>query len=131
MSIKKGYTPRFKFQVVMETFKSSKPIGQIAKSLVDNPDKVQVSQLDGEQSFKQILTFILIVPLIFWSCATYQPPPPSQYMGELPPSAIADLSLDDRILVEDAWRYIQDGRAKKAEEIINKLGSQNSFYYVG
>ena len=50
MSIKKGYTPRFKFQVVMETFKSSKPIGQIAKSLVDNPDKVQVSQLDGEQS---------------------------------------------------------------------------------
>jgi len=52
-------------------------------------------------------------------------------MGDLPPSAIADLSLDDRILVEDAWRYIQDGRTKKAEKTINKLGSQNSFYYVG
>ncbi len=79
---------------------------------------------------KQILTFILIVPLIFWSCVTYQPPP-SLYMGDLPPSAIADLSLDDRILVEDAWRYIQEGRAKKAEKIINKLSSQNSFYYLG
>jgi len=73
----------------------------------------------------------VIVPLIFWSCATYQPPPPSLYMGDLPPSAVADLSLDDRILVEDAWRYMQDGRTKKAEKTINKLGSQNSFYYVG
>lgn len=52
-------------------------------------------------------------------------------MGELPSSAIADLSLDDRILVEDAWRYIQEGRTNKAEKIITKLGSQNSFYYVG
>jgi len=52
-------------------------------------------------------------------------------MGDLPPSAVAELSLDDRILVEDAWRYIQEGRAKKAEKIINKLGSQNSFYYTG
>jgi Tfp pilus assembly protein PilF len=52
-------------------------------------------------------------------------------MGELPLSVITDLSLDDRILVEDAWRNIQEGRLKKAEKIINKLGSQNSFYYVG
>jgi len=29
----KRYTPRFKFQVVMETFKSSKPIGQIARPI--------------------------------------------------------------------------------------------------
>jgi Tfp pilus assembly protein PilF len=44
---------------------------------------------------------------------------------------VAELSLDERILVEDAWRHIQEGRAKKAEKSINKLGSQNSFYYVG
>jgi transposase len=33
MSVKHGkrYTPRFKFQVVMETLRSSKAIGQIAK----------------------------------------------------------------------------------------------------
>jgi transposase-like protein len=33
----KRYTPRFKFQVVMETFKSSKPIGQIAKAYGVHP----------------------------------------------------------------------------------------------
>jgi transposase-like protein len=33
----KRYTPRFKFQVVMETFKSSKPIGQIAKAFGVHP----------------------------------------------------------------------------------------------
>jgi transposase len=37
MSNKKGYTPRFKFQVVMETLRSSKPIGQIAKAYGVHP----------------------------------------------------------------------------------------------
>ena len=30
----KRYTPRFKFQVIMEVIKSSKPIGQIARAWV-------------------------------------------------------------------------------------------------
>jgi transposase-like protein len=33
----KRYTPRFKFQVVMETFKSSKPIGRIARAYGVHP----------------------------------------------------------------------------------------------
>jgi Tfp pilus assembly protein PilF len=74
---------------------------------------------------------MMIAQWILWSCATYQPPPPSFYIGELPPSAVAELSLDHRILVEDAWRYIQEGRAKKAEKALNELGSQNPFYYIG
>jgi len=39
MSVKHGkrYTPRFKFQVVMETLKSSKAIGQIAKAYGVHP----------------------------------------------------------------------------------------------
>lgn len=80
---------------------------------------------------KHIFPFVWGILLIIWSCATYQPPPPTLYMGELPPAAVAELSLDDRILLEDAWRYIQEGRVKKAEKSLNKLGSQNPFYYVG
>jgi len=39
MSVKHGkrYTPRFKFQVVMETLRSSKAIGQIAKAYGVHP----------------------------------------------------------------------------------------------
>ena len=39
MSVKQGkrYTPRFKFQVVMEVLKSSKPIGQIARAYSVHP----------------------------------------------------------------------------------------------
>jgi len=39
MSVKHGkwYTPRFKFQVVMETLSSSKAIGQIAKAYGVHP----------------------------------------------------------------------------------------------
>ena len=39
MSVKHGkrYTPRFKFQVVMETLKSTKAIGQIAKAYGVHP----------------------------------------------------------------------------------------------
>jgi Tfp pilus assembly protein PilF len=72
-----------------------------------------------------------LVSLLYWSCATYQPPPPNLYTGELPQSIVTDLSLDERILVEDAWKSIRMGNTKNAHKIINKLGSENSFYYVG
>ncbi|MBN1223443.1 MAG: S-layer homology domain-containing protein [Candidatus Aminicenantes bacterium] len=80
---------------------------------------------------KRILWLALMVSLILWSCVTYQPAPPNIYTGELPQSIVADLSLDERILVEDAWKNIREGRAKKAEKMISKLGIQNPFYYVG
>jgi len=66
-----------------------------------------------------------------WSCATYQPPPPNLYTGELPQSIVTELSLDERILVEDAWKSIRVGNTKNAQKIIEGLGSENSFYYVG
>jgi len=36
-SVDPNYTPQFKFQVVMETFRSSKTIGQIAKAFRVHP----------------------------------------------------------------------------------------------
>jgi len=74
---------------------------------------------------------MILSALAFWSCMTYQPTPPVLYTEELPFAAVTELSLDERIAVEDAWKNIREGRAKKAERIISKLGSQNPFYYVG
>lgn len=66
-----------------------------------------------------------------WSCATYQPPPPSLYIGNLPQNIVTDLSLDERILTEEAWSNLKQGKGKKAEKIISKLGTESPFYYVG
>lgn len=74
---------------------------------------------------------IFVLFFFLWSCATYQPPPPSLYIGNLPQSIITDLSLDERILTEDAWSNLKQGKGKKAEKIISKLGTESPFYYVG
>lgn len=77
-------------------------------------------------------TFIIILLLsLLWSCATYQPPPPSLYIGELPESIVTELSLDERILMEDAWKNLRQGKIKQAEKILEKLGRESPFYYVG
>lgn len=79
---------------------------------------------------KKVLTIFLFL-FLFWSCATYQPPPPSLYIGNLPQSIVTDLSLDERILAEEAWISLKQGKGKKAEKIISKLGTKSPFYYVG
>jgi len=68
---------------------------------------------------------------LFWSCATYQPPPPSIYISNLPPTIVSELTLDERILTEEAWSNIRQGKGSKASKIISKLGQENPFYYVG
>ncbi len=79
---------------------------------------------------KKTLIIVLSSSLL-WSCATYQPPPPTLYIGELPESIVTELSLDERILTEDAWTNLKQGRVKKAEKIIEKLGRKSPFYFVG
>ncbi len=74
---------------------------------------------------------IVLSSSLLWSCATYQPPPPTLYIGELPESIVTELSLDERILTEDAWTNLKQGRVKKAEKIIEKLGRRSPFYFVG
>ncbi|MFP4082739.1 MAG: S-layer homology domain-containing protein [Candidatus Aminicenantes bacterium] len=74
---------------------------------------------------------LLSLFFLIWSCATYQPPPPSLYIGNLPPSVVTELSLDERIITEEAWNNLKQGRGKKAEKIISKLSEESPFYYVG
>ncbi len=79
-----------------------------------------------KKAFKIFLLFIF-----FWSCATYQPPPPSLYIESLPASIVAEFSLEERILAEEAWETLNQGEGKKAEKQISKLGAQNPIYNVG
>lgn len=80
---------------------------------------------------RTLAALIILLSLLYWSCATYQPPPPNLYTGELPQSIVTNLSLDERILVEDAWKSIRLGNTKNAQKIVERLGTANSFYYVG
>lgn len=74
---------------------------------------------------------ILLFFFLFWSCATYQPPPPSFYIGNLPQIMVAELSLDERILTEEAWENLRQGRGNKAQKLISRLGLESPFYYAG
>ena len=67
----------------------------------------------------------------FSACATVTPPPPSLYIESPPPSYSAELSLDERIVVEEAWNYLKLGKAAKAEKALLKLSPENPFYYAG
>jgi tetratricopeptide (TPR) repeat protein len=67
----------------------------------------------------------------FAACATLPPPPPSLYLENPTPAFSSRLSLDDRIIVEDAWSYLRSGRTDKARKAILLLIPQNPFYYPG
>ncbi len=79
---------------------------------------------------KKTFYLLLLIPL-FWSCATYQPPPPSLYIEDLPQVTVAELSLEERIITEEAWSNLKQGKGNKARKIISKLEPKSSFYYVG
>ena len=63
-----------------------------------------------KKAYKIILLFAL-----FWSCATRQALTPSLYIENLPPSIVSELSLEERILAEEAWNNLKQGRGNKAK----------------
>ncbi len=78
------------------------------------------------------MALIFIFSLFFISsCVTYKVPSPSLHLETLPPSQVASLSLEERILLEEAWKELREGKVKKAESIFSKLGTGNPFYYSG
>ncbi len=78
-----------------------------------------------KKAFKIFLLFTF-----FWSCATYQSPPPSLYIESLPASTVAVLSLEERILAEEAWETLNQGEGKKAEKQISKLGARRAAVFA-
>lgn len=65
------------------------------------------------------------------ACATVAPPPPSLYIESPTPAYSAQLSLDDRLTVEQAWGYLRQGRTDQAEKALLRLDPANPFYYAG
>ena len=77
-------------------------------------------------------TASIFLPLILiWSCATTQGPSPSLHIGNLPPSVVAELSLEERILAEEAWSDLKQGRESRAEKTLSKLGLESPIDAVG
>jgi Tfp pilus assembly protein PilF len=65
------------------------------------------------------------------SCVTVAPPPPDLYLENLPQALVTPLTLEERILLEEAWDLIRQGRTDKAERSLLRLGPASPLYYVG
>jgi len=74
-----------------------------------------------------ISIFILI---LMWSCQIEQIPTPQIYTGTLPQTKISELSLDERIIIEEAWGDIKEGNGRRAINQISKLSPENPFYSI-
>jgi tetratricopeptide (TPR) repeat protein len=65
------------------------------------------------------------------ACATFTPPAPNLSLETPPAGVTAELSLDARIAVADAWAALKRGDVEGARRTLASLGPQNPFYYAG
>ena len=80
---------------------------------------------------KKISYLLFLLLLLWWSCATYHAPPPTFYIDNLPPSTIAQLTLNERLIVEEIWNSLRAGNGEKAKKTLTKLSKENMLYYSG
>ncbi len=69
--------------------------------------------------------------MLLGACVTYQVPPPNLFIDNLPQSIVTELSLDERIVIEEAWKDLRQGKGSKARKTLMRLDEQSPFYYVG
>jgi len=79
---------------------------------------------------KKILVVAAIAALA-WSCATFEPLPPAFYVGELPQSLTMEMTLEQRIAAEEAWKDLRAGRSESAAKAFVNLGSDNPVSQLG
>jgi Tfp pilus assembly protein PilF len=53
------------------------------------------------------------------------------HIDNLPSAYVSELTLEERIITEEAWKNLKTGNITKAEKIISRLGPQSPFYHVG
>lgn len=80
---------------------------------------------------KRLIFTLLSLVIIISACVTYQPQPPSFYFEPLAPEIVTPLSLEDRLTLEEAWKFIQDGYPEKAQKLLAKLSPETPFYHLG
>ncbi|MCJ7611156.1 MAG: S-layer homology domain-containing protein [Candidatus Aminicenantes bacterium] len=76
-------------------------------------------------------SLIVCLALLAGACISVRPLPPSFYVESLPLDKISQLSLEERILVEEAWTRIRQGDVRRAEKLVAKMGPKSPFYLVG
>jgi len=77
---------------------------------------------------KIIVYFSLLILFLSGACQIEQVPAPRIYTGRLPQSEVSELSLDERIIIEEAWKDIENGNGRKAINQISKISPENLFY---
>ena len=75
-------------------------------------------------------SLIACLALLAGACISARPLPPTFYVENLPPDRISQLSLEERILVEETWTCIRQGDARRAEKLATKMGPKSPFYLV-
>jgi Tfp pilus assembly protein PilF len=79
---------------------------------------------------KKILPSFLLLVWV-WSCVSYQPVKPSLYIEDLPQTIVTELTLDNRIITEEAWKKLRQDNGIKAQKILNRLGVESPAHHVG
>ncbi len=67
---------------------------------------------------------LLFISLILGTCAPPPQPlltPPPFPLESLPPALTVTMSLQERVLAEEAWRYVQRGDLRSAEKVLERL----------
>lgn len=80
---------------------------------------------------KKTAAICFIFACFYWSCATTQSVSPTLYIEGLPQTIIAEMSLNERILTEEAWSDLKDGEGERAKKKFMKLGTESPLYYAG
>lgn len=80
---------------------------------------------------KKAIPVCIALVCLCWSCTTYSPPAPTLYVEQLPQSVIAEMSLEERILSEEAWTNLEIGDGDRAKKALIKLGQESPLYYAG
>jgi len=65
------------------------------------------------------------------ACATWRHALPTFHVDSLPPGSVTALTLEERIILEEAWSRVQRGDAKGAEKLFLRLGAENLFTDAG
>jgi len=62
---------------------------------------------------------------------TYQPVKPTLYVEDLPQTIVTELSLDERITFDEAWKNLRQDKGLKAQKILSRLSAESPAYHVG
>ncbi len=79
---------------------------------------------------KKSLYFAFII-FVLNSCVTVRQVTPTFYLDDLPQEMIIQLTLDERIAVEDAWILLKMGKTKKAGKIFAKMDINKPVTWLG